>query len=192
MEEIAAFRQTGSDEHKPRVQLLVAADDFPARSQLVSFARDAVGEIAVFEAEDGAEAIQLGLQRRPDIALLDVDMPRLGGIEAAVCLRELRPRIRLALRSGEPVAHREQAHELRLPLFCKQDLDRTLAWLEAQAWSCMETKSEPAVPRKRSFVCGACGYGALRAGAPDRCPMCHAERAWVEAPWRRRGALTAG
>jgi CheY-like chemotaxis protein len=72
--------------------------------------RSTVTALAVLEAKDGAEAIQLGLQQRPQIALIDVNMPRVGGIEAAITLRDLQPQMCLALQTGEPAAHRERAH----------------------------------------------------------------------------------
>lgn len=176
---------------EPRVRLLIADDDRAARSLLASSVSDLVGEIVVLEAGDGAEAIQLGLQQSPEIALLDVDLPRLGGIEAAVTLRELKPHLRVALRTGDPRTQRDRAYDHRLPLFGKLELDRTLAWLAAQAAACTDAAHREA-PRKRSFVCEACGYGALRETPPRRCPMCHAEHAWLEAAWRPRRMLLAG
>jgi CheY-like chemotaxis protein len=158
-----------------QVQLLVADDDVLTRSQLALCVRDTVGGVLVLEAEDGAEAIQLGLQQRPEIALLDIEMPRLGGIEAAVTLRELHPRIRLGLRTGDPLVHRERAHEHGLPLFGKLELDRTLFWLRAQ----VERYAEP--PPKLNLRCTRCGYGVLRSTPPRRCPMCQAEDAWLYA-----------
>jgi CheY-like chemotaxis protein len=192
MEEIAVPPDMRANEHEPLVQLLVADDDALARSLFISSARETVGEVVALEAEDGAEAIQLGLQQRPDIALLDVNMPRLGGIEAAITLRELEPRIRLGLQTANPFTHREQAYEHRLPLFSKLELDRTLSWLQVQVQWCIETRWAPAEQRKRSFVCGACGYGAFRVGAPDRCPMCQAENAWVLASRERSGMVVTG
>lgn len=176
MEELAV-RSSRREDQPQRVRLLVADDDPLERALLATCARGNLGEIVVFEAEDGAEAIQLGLQQWPDIALLDIDMPRLGGFEAAMTLRELRPYTRLALQSGEPRAHRERASECGLPLFGKLELDRTIAWLQAQAERCNESTSGRE-RTKRNLVCGACGYGALRVTAPDRCPMCQAENAW--------------
>ncbi|HJU37263.1 MAG TPA: response regulator transcription factor [Gaiellaceae bacterium] len=171
-------------DREPPVRLLVADDEPLARSLLASSARDAVGEIVVLEAEDGAEAVQLGLQQRPQIALLDVSMPRLGGIEAAVTLRGLQPRMRLALQTGDPSTHRERAREERLPLFGKPELDRTLAWLQAQVDWFAETRFEPRARQRRSLVCAACGYGIVRSTPPGRCPMCQAESAWVDAPYQ--------
>jgi CheY-like chemotaxis protein len=161
------------------IRVLVADDDPPARALLAACARELAREIAVLEAEDGAEAVQLGLQERPEIALLDVNMPRLGGIETALTLRELQPRMRIALQTGDPHTHRERAREERLPLFGKLKLDDTLAWLHAQVERVVRAEPGPSVPRKHDLVCGACGYGIMRATPPDQCPMCQAENAWV-------------
>lgn len=189
MDEIAALRNFGSRARGQRVQLLVGDGDALARSRLASSVRRAVDELVVLEAEDGAEAIQLGLQRRPAVALLDIDLPRLGGIEAAITLRELEPRMRIGLQAGDPLAHRARAHEHRLPLFDKLELGRRLAWLQAQVDWCVEKRPELDVPRKRSFVCRVCGFGALRAAAPGHCPMCHAESEWFEAERPPLGVL---
>src|SRR5919106_2040434 len=139
------------------IRILVADDDAAARSLLGACAREIGGEIAVLEAEDGAEAVQLGLQERPEIALLDVNMPRLGGIETAMTLRELQPRMRIALQTGDPRTHRERARQELLPLFGKLELDDTLTWLHAQVQWVTQSEPEPRVSRKHSLRCGACG-----------------------------------
>jgi len=44
---------------------------------------EAMGDIAVVaEAEDGQEAVLLAVQLRPDVAVVDLTMPRLNGVEA--------------------------------------------------------------------------------------------------------------
>src|ERR671932_1393944 len=45
----------------------------------------------VAEARDGLEAVQLARTERPDLAVLDVKMPRLDGIEAARRILDERP-----------------------------------------------------------------------------------------------------
>jgi CheY-like chemotaxis protein len=191
MESLAALSEAASHEREPRVQLLLADDDAMLRSLVAARARSTVPALAVLEAKDGAEAIQLGLQRRPQIALIDVNMPRVGGIEVAITLRELQPHLCLALQTGEPAAHRARARECRLPLFDKLELDRALGWIELQAQSFAEANVPTGGRHQGSLACSAYGYGISRSTAPDRCPMCQGERAWR--PWRpfRRGIESA-
>ena len=184
MEAVVDLARADAHTEESPVRVLVADDDGPSRSLLAATARDVVGEIVVLEAEDGAEAVQVGLQQRPAVALLDVNMPRLDGVEAAVTLRGLQPRMRLALYTADPLRHRERAREHRLPLFDKLELEDTLAWLHAQVeWT--RAEPEPAAPPKHDLVCGGCGYGIMRATPPDQCPMCQAENDWVLAVSRR-------
>jgi CheY-like chemotaxis protein len=150
-----------------RNALLLADDDACMRSLVRTTVDNDLDGLAILEAADGAEAIQLGLQERPQLALLDLNMPRLSGIEAAVVLRELVPQLRIALYSAEPEPHRERAYGLGLPLFHKLDLDRATHWLSVHA------------PRKLGFVCAACGYGVQRSAPPRRCPMCCSEDGWL-------------
>jgi response regulator NasT len=49
------------------------------------------GFAEVVEARDGEEAIALARERRPDIAILDVNMPKVDGIEAARAILAERP-----------------------------------------------------------------------------------------------------
>jgi len=117
--------------------LLLADDDVGIRTLVSASVHGATGGgrhgIEVLEAEDGAEAIQRGLQQRPQLALLEINMPRVGGIEVAVVLRELLPELRLALYSGDTGIHRERAQDLGLPLFDKSDLDRVTQWVSVHA-----------------------------------------------------------
>lgn len=167
-----------------RLSLLLADDDARLRSLLAARARDAVEELTVFEAEDGAEAVQVGLQQRPHLALLDVQMPRLGGIEAAITLRELHPQMRLALCTADPDAHRERARRQRLPLFDKLKVERALRWLELQGEACSHPPLRARPAQKLSLECSVCGYGVSCSAPPERCPMCQHERTWIHTPWR--------
>jgi CheY-like chemotaxis protein len=152
------------------------------RLRVATRARDAVGELSVYEAHDGAEAVRIGLQREPQLALLEVRMPRLGGIEVANTLRGLRPQMRFALYTAQSDVHRDRAREHRLPLFdAMTQLDDAIRWLEAESRLYRE---RPELRRRRSLRCSACGYGIVRATLPERCPMCRREQTWVPAPRR--------
>ena len=48
-------------------------------------------ECTVAEARDGEEAIALCQKSDPDLIILDISMPRLGGVEALTAIRALKP-----------------------------------------------------------------------------------------------------
>lgn len=158
------------------VAFLVADDDAGMRSLVGASARGTITGLTVLEAEDGAEAIRLGLQQQPRLALLDVNMPRIDGLDVALVLRELLPQLRLALMSGDARSHRDRAQTHGLPLFDKSDLDGAIRWVSVQAMPRREQS------RKLSLVCEACGYGISRAMPPRRCPMCHGAGRWLRRP----------
>jgi two-component system, response regulator PdtaR len=80
------FRQT----HPVRVRVLVAEDETIIRLDLRALLERAGFEVCA-EARDGEEAISLARSERPDVAVLDVKMPKLDGIEAARRILEERP-----------------------------------------------------------------------------------------------------
>jgi len=64
------------------VRIVVAEDEALIRMDLVEMLGEA-GYLVVAQASDGAEAITLVAEHRPDLAILDVKMPILDGISAA-------------------------------------------------------------------------------------------------------------
>ena len=63
-------------------KILIAEDETLVRLDLRALLERA-GFAVVAEARDGAEAVALAREHAPDVAILDVKMPRLDGIEAA-------------------------------------------------------------------------------------------------------------
>ena len=62
---------------------VLLADDHTIVRQGVRLCLEAMGDIEVVaEAEDGQAAVQLAVQLRPDVAVVDLTMPRLNGVEA--------------------------------------------------------------------------------------------------------------
>jgi DNA-binding response OmpR family regulator len=72
---------------RARPLVLVADDDEDIR-MLVRFRLERSG-YDVLPARDGLEALELAVQRQPDLAVLDLMMPRLDGYELTRRLREL-------------------------------------------------------------------------------------------------------
>ena len=62
---------------------VLLADDHTIVREGVRLCLEAMGDIAVVaEAEDGQEAVRLATQLHPDVAVVDLTMPRLNGVEA--------------------------------------------------------------------------------------------------------------
>jgi DNA-binding response OmpR family regulator len=68
------------------VPLVLVADDDPDIRALVTFRLEKAG-YDVVQAADGEEALQLARERTPDLAVLDVMMPRLTGDEVTRQIR---------------------------------------------------------------------------------------------------------
>jgi response regulator NasT len=73
-----------------QLRILVAEDETIIRLDLRGLLESAGFEVCA-EARDGEEAVRLARETAPDLALLDVKMPKLDGIEAARQILEERP-----------------------------------------------------------------------------------------------------
>ncbi len=73
------------------VRILIADDHELVRQGLRALLASRPAWQVCGEAADGVEAIEKAVQLRPDIVLLDVSMPRLGGLEAAPVIRRESP-----------------------------------------------------------------------------------------------------
>jgi DNA-binding NarL/FixJ family response regulator len=84
----------------PLVTRILIADDFPLVRSGLRTVLDAKPDLEVVaEAADGHEAVEKALSEDVDLAILDISMPRMTGIQAAAELHKRKPEIRLLILS---------------------------------------------------------------------------------------------
>ena len=81
----------------PRVLLV---DDDPRLRDALRDLLDGQGFDVVGEAEDGAEATALTDELLPDVVLMDLRMPDLGGIDATRTIKQQHPSVRVIILSA--------------------------------------------------------------------------------------------
>jgi len=75
---------------RERLRVVIADDERPARSLMTALLRGFDDVEIVGEAKDGAEAVQIIESVRPDLALLDFQMPELDGLGVVRLLKKSR------------------------------------------------------------------------------------------------------
>jgi DNA-binding NarL/FixJ family response regulator len=71
-------------EKYPKMIRVIVADDYPAIRHLIYKLFERMPDIEpVGEASDGFQVVKLAKELRPDVALVDISMPGLSGLEAA-------------------------------------------------------------------------------------------------------------
>jgi DNA-binding NarL/FixJ family response regulator len=74
---------------------LLLAEDHVLVRQALRVLLEQAGMVVVGEASDGLEALQLAHTHQPEVAILDIAMPHLNGLETARRLREAVPQTKL-------------------------------------------------------------------------------------------------
>lgn len=81
------------------IRILVVDDHPPMRMGLVALIKSQAGMDVVAEASDGEEAIEVYDDVRPDVVLMDLRMPGIGGVEAIMAIRKKHPDARMIVLS---------------------------------------------------------------------------------------------
>src|SRR5262245_12863269 len=81
------------------IRVLVADDHTIVREGIISLLLKSGDCDVVAEASNGVEAIELALETKPDVAVLDVSMPRLNGVEVVRRIHAELPKTRILVLS---------------------------------------------------------------------------------------------
>lgn len=80
---------------------ILIVDDHPAFRMIVKLQlTQLLGIEDVIEADNGQTAVELARQHRPELAILDLDIPRISGLDVIPRLKRVHPSIRMLVLSG--------------------------------------------------------------------------------------------
>ncbi len=82
--------------NRSKVKILVVDDAFFIRKVLKDILND-IGYTNVIEAQDGLAAIEMYKRSKPDLVTLDINMPRMDGMQALKKLKELDPKAKVLM-----------------------------------------------------------------------------------------------
>lgn len=105
-----------------KLRIVIADDERPARHFLKALLESFEDVVIVGEAETGAEAVEIIEEARPDLAILDLQMPEMSGIEAVKMIRKnLMPLVAFATAYDE---YAVQAFELNAVDYLLKPVER--------------------------------------------------------------------
>jgi DNA-binding NarL/FixJ family response regulator len=75
----------------PKKKVLIADDHALVREGISAFLKLSDDFEVIAEASDGIEAIEKTAKYHPDIIIMDINMPKLGGLEATIEIKKMQP-----------------------------------------------------------------------------------------------------
>ncbi len=152
------------------MRILIADDHALFRDGLRSLL-DAYGVTTVAEARNGREAVELTRLHRPDIVLMDLTMPEVGGLAATRLIRSEFPDVKVVvLTASEDDADLFEAVKSGAQGFLPKDLEAARLFELLEGAMRGEPALTPGLARK------VLGEFARPASAPDRTPATLTER----------------
>ncbi len=95
---------------EPRITVLLAEDHTIVRQGLLKLLEPEADIEVIGQAANGRQTVDLTLELRPDVVIMDIAMPELNGLEATRQIREAAPATRVLILS----AHSDDAYVERL------------------------------------------------------------------------------
>jgi DNA-binding NarL/FixJ family response regulator len=84
------------------MKIVIADDSSLLRDRIKSLLSSMKNVFVVGEAENGVDALQLIREKEPDLAILDIRMPEMNGIEVLKKIRELKMKTKVCILTNYP------------------------------------------------------------------------------------------
>ena len=138
---------------------MLCVDDHPlVRKGIASILANEADLQLVGEAGDGREAVEQVFLLEPDVALLDISMPSMNGLEAARHLKEQDPNAVILMVTADPTIQlQREAKKIGLNGFCPKDKASCLltaieALARGQPYFHFREPAEQWVANNRAFI----------------------------------------
>ncbi|WP_246946131.1 LytR/AlgR family response regulator transcription factor [Bacillus pinisoli] len=132
------------------IRVLVVDDERYSRDELKHLLSNYPRIQVVGEADSGDQAIMQAIQLQPDVVFLDIEMPKLSGLEVAQSLKELKKTPRIVFATAYPnfavQAFRHQAVDYLVKPFDEEQLTETIERLEKILLESTQPKIEKLSP----------------------------------------------
>jgi YesN/AraC family two-component response regulator len=79
------------------MKVVIADDSSLLRDRIKSVFNSLNNNSVVYEASNGAEALEIIREKQPDLVILDVRMPEMSGIEVLKKIRELKMKVKVCI-----------------------------------------------------------------------------------------------
>ena len=79
------------------MKIVIADDSFLLRDRIKSSLNSINNHLEVYEAVNGIEALQIIREKDPDLAILDIRMPDINGIEVLKKIREQKMKVKVCI-----------------------------------------------------------------------------------------------
>jgi DNA-binding NarL/FixJ family response regulator len=84
------------------MKIVIADDSTLLRERIKSLLNCLEEKLVIYEAENGMEALQLIEDKKPDLAILDISMPEINGIEVLKKIKESKLKTKVCILTNYP------------------------------------------------------------------------------------------
>ena len=127
------------------IRTLIVDDERYAREELIYLMGNFTGIQVVGEAENGESAILQALQLQPEVVFLDVEMPKMNGMEVAKSLKEFKKVPIIVFATAYPQfaaeAFRINAIDYLLKPYDQEQLKQTISRIEREVYQSKPTET---------------------------------------------------